>query len=266
MTLPKVSVVISVYNGEQTIRDAVVSCLSQDLVDIEVVIINDGSVDRTGNILEDIRREDPRVRVFSQPNMGLTRSLNKGLWLARGELVARLDADDRCAEGRLKAQYEFLSRNPEYVIVGGWSRYGAKIKKFPRSDEEIRKILAWGNPFDHACVMYKKRVVLETGGYDERFRYAQDLELWFRLLAKGKGYNLPELLVIKGVSRDMISERHAQAQLFFKILGEVKNMHLSPDPLLTLKSVLGDSLKLPIYTPAVRGFYRKIRNIWYYKR
>lgn len=258
---PLISVLVAAYNAQDTVARAILSCLDQSLRQIEVVAINDGSQDNTLNILNDIAKQDRRVRVFSHPNIGLTRSLNQGLWLCRAPIVARLDADDTCLADRLQRQWTFLDTHPDYGLVGGQvlvETEGRQVQQaFPVSHRDILNLLPVENPIAHPAAAFRRQVVLGLGGYDESFRYSQDYDLWFRLLNGSRGYNLPVPVTMRRVSEDMISEAHGQAQLACSIRARLKNLGISPDRGKTMKAALKLALKLPVYSPVVRRVYRK---------
>ena len=116
MNTPVISILMSVYNGEKYLHAAVDSILKQTFKDFEFIIINDGSIDRSREILESY--QDERIVLIHQENKGLTRALNKGLSLAKGEFIARMDADDSCKPERLEKQVAFLRENPGIVLLG----------------------------------------------------------------------------------------------------------------------------------------------------
>lgn len=119
VTCPAISVVMSVYNGEAFLAEAVESILNQTLPDFEFVIINDGSNDKTAEILSDYAKRDPRVRVFPQENKGRAKSLNRGIDLARAPVIARMDADDIAFPSRFEQQLELLTAQPDIGLLGG---------------------------------------------------------------------------------------------------------------------------------------------------
>ncbi|MCP8319033.1 MAG: glycosyltransferase, partial [Candidatus Methylarchaceae archaeon HK01B] len=120
MKSPKITILMSVYNGEKYLREAIDSILNQTFKDFEFLIINDGSTDRTVEILRSYH--DSRIKIITnEKNMGLTKSLNKGLKIARSEYVARMDADDISYPRRLEVQYEYMKKNPDVGIVGSWN-------------------------------------------------------------------------------------------------------------------------------------------------
>ena len=192
---------MSVHNDLRYLPQAVDSILRQSFDDFEFLILDDGSGDGSGKYLA--TQTDPRVRlVRNETNLGLTRSLNRGLDLARGDYVARMDADDVAIPQRLARQVGFLESHPEVGIVGS-SRVlideaGDVVAHAPaaETDGRIRWKCLLGNPFAHPAVMIRRDVLDRHGlRYDERYRTAQDYELWTRLLAVSKGHNVPEPLL-----------------------------------------------------------------------
>ena len=264
MERPLISVLLSAYNAQDTVAQAITSCLDQSMKDIEVVAIDDGSKDNTLNILRDFAKQDGRVRVFSHPNIGLTRSLNQGLWLCQAPIVARLDADDTCLANRLQRQWDFLHTHPDYGLVGGQVllEMGTvrNLLAMPITHREILDLLPRENPIAHPAVAFCRQLVLDLGGYDERFRYSQDYDLWFRLLKRAKGYNLPWPVILRRIDNDMIGEAHGQAQLAYSIMARLKNLKISPDRTETLKTMVKLGIKLPVYFPIIRQFYRTIKK------
>lgn len=202
MTLaPSISVVLSVYNGQQHIGAAVSSILDQTLTDFEVIIIDDGSTDETPRVLADVQRADPRVRVVRQENRGLTASLNTGLGLARGRFIARQDADDTSLPGRFARQLAFLEGHPSVAAVGSsadvLSGSGATVGALaavvgPAAVRHGLRTLRT-TPV-HGSIMMRREAVQAVGGYREAFRVGQDYDLWLRLSSRFDMDNLPEVL------------------------------------------------------------------------
>lgn len=190
---PDVSVVISAYNAEKTIARCLDSILAQEGVDLEVVVVNDGSRDGTGALLDARAVRDSRLRVIHQENQGLTRALQAGCTEARGEFIARQDADDVSLPGRLAAQ---LARarapdRPALVAVGCGcvSEEGDPLYEvFPPADEtEARRIiLEEGRSICcHGALLFPRDAYARAGGYRAPFYYAQDIDLILRLAALG---------------------------------------------------------------------------------
>jgi hypothetical protein len=199
-TTPRVTVLMTVFNGERHLREAVDSVLGQSFRDFELLIIDDGSTDGTAALLDTI--SDPRVRrTRHAENVGLMRSLNHGLALARGELIARHDADDVSEPDRLARQVAFLDANPSVALVGAWYRKidesGASLgeRTLPVGHDQIRWALHFYCPFVHSAVVFRTSAVRDAGGYDEALTFAEDYDLWSRLATVHRVANLPEPLV-----------------------------------------------------------------------
>lgn len=202
-TSPTVSVVMAVYNGEKYLREAVNSVLSQSFKDFEFIIIDDGSTDRSGELLASYTRADKRIILVSRPNKGLTKSLNEGLHLARGEFVARMDGDDVCILERFERQVAYLREHLDIVLVGSRVEFidpeGFPINLKPglmMNHEQIdTALLSKGWPLVHPAVMMRRDAVMAIGGYSETYPTNQDHDLFLRLAEHGKLANLPDVLL-----------------------------------------------------------------------
>jgi len=197
MASPKISVIMSVYNGEKYLRESVESILNQTFTSFEFIIVNDGSTDSSLDIIRSY--DDDRIRLIdNEQNIGLTKSLNKALRFAGGEYIARQDADDVSLPNRLERQVNYLEKHPEVAVLGT-SVYlidedGKTTTKVVALAGPTLKDLHKGNQFTHGSVMFKKDIVAELGGYNESLRYVQDYELWLRLAKKHHIGNLREPL------------------------------------------------------------------------
>lgn len=201
--MPMVSVVMSVYNEEQHVSQAMESILNQTFNDFEFIIVNDGSVDKTYEIIERYAEKDKRVRVINhEKREGQAKSLNDGIKIAKGKYIARMDADDISLPERLEKQVKFMGSHPEVGVLGTYYKEidnSGKIlprKQNPSTWEQIKKALFYYNPVCHPSVMMRKELILEVGGYDEKFSIGQDYDLFSRLISKTKIENLPEFLII----------------------------------------------------------------------
>jgi|AntDeeMetagen134_2_1112570.scaffolds.fasta_scaffold00684_5 glycosyltransferase involved in cell wall biosynthesis len=197
---PTVSVVMAVYNEEKYVSMAIESILEQTFSDFEFLIVDDGSTDRTSEIVDGYAKSDNRVRLLTnKKNMGLPASLNKGIEAARGEYIARMDADDKSLPGRFERQVKYLDSNPETHVIGcqvrvigangeyfGYRRFSAG----PRSPNEMKQT---GPKVAHPSVMMRRSSVISVGKYRESFKYAQDLDLWVRMSRKF-GYSFLHVL------------------------------------------------------------------------
>jgi len=216
--MPKVTVLMAVYNGELYLREAIDSILVQALQDFELLIINDGSTDSTREII--CSYNDSRIRLIDNNyNLGLTRSLNKGLKLAEGEFIARQDADDISEPERLAKQVSFMERNPEVALVGTWYKQidskGNLICKceLPYDCTQIRWSLLFYSPFIHSTVMFRKSAVLEhIGFYNEVAIYAQDYEFWCRIALRLKIANLSDYLIKWRVHSSSVTATYGNIQ------------------------------------------------------
>jgi len=191
---PKVSVVMSVYNGERYLREAIDSILNQTFKDFEFITINDGSTDRTSEILESYN--DLRIVLIHQENIGLTKSLNKGIALAKGEYIARQDADDISMPERLEKQISFLEEHKSVALLGTTVKIIDEngslihIRKYPCDSSSIKKVIKDDNYFCHGSVVFRKQFFSELGGYREIFSSAQDYDLWLRFAENFEVANL----------------------------------------------------------------------------
>jgi glycosyltransferase involved in cell wall biosynthesis len=218
---PLVSVLMSVYNGQAYLAEALDSVLGQSLGQLECILVDDGSTDFSADILAQYASRDRRLVLVKNPvNLGLTRSLNRGLALARGRYIARQDVDDASEPARLEVQAAFLEANPRVALLGSdirvvdqAGRATGEIGFRPRDDAGIRRYLLLNNAFFHSSVMLRRQTLVDHGlAYDESLAYAQDYDLWSRLLAHGQGANLPLPLVRFRRHGGQLSETSWQAQ------------------------------------------------------
>lgn len=184
----KVSVIMAVYNGERFLAEAIESILRQTFTDFEFLIMNDGSTDRTQEILEKYRKKDNRIKVFVQENKGLAQSLNFLIKQTKGEYIARMDADDISLPKRLYLQVKYLDQHKEKGVVGT-GKYeiapnGLPFKSICIPDDHslIINYLKKGiNLIPHGSVMIRKNILLKLGEAPYRLRISQDFDLWIRL-------------------------------------------------------------------------------------
>jgi glycosyltransferase involved in cell wall biosynthesis len=200
----KISVVMSVYNAEKYLNEAVDSILAQTYADFELILINDKSTDRSGEILGDYAQKDSRIVILeNEENIGLTKSLNRGLAIAKGEYIARMDADDISVPHRFAEQVRFLDEHTDYSFVSSIGRYidedgnPEQLRLFPETNEEIYAMMPKVDAVMHPGVMFRREDIAKIGNYCEDFRVVQDYDLWFRGMAAGyKFYNIQEPLVL----------------------------------------------------------------------
>jgi glycosyltransferase involved in cell wall biosynthesis len=197
---PRVSVVTTVYNGEPYVDRAIPGILAQTFEDFEYILVNDGSTDRTAEILNDLAARDPRVRVFSPGRMGVAAAANYGVAQARGEYIARQDFDDRSYPDRLRLQVELLDAHPEVGVVGGYyvlvdeNRGERYVRMAPTEHDAILSSMARSIPFANTLVAFRRRAWEEAGGYPD-VSDLEDLLLWLKVARLGWRFgNIPELL------------------------------------------------------------------------
>lgn len=217
---PLVSCLMSVFNGERYLAEAVASILGQTLTDFEFVVIDDGSTDGSPRLLERFAAADSRIRLTRRPNTGLTQALNEGLKLCLGEFVARMDADDVAEPARFERQVSFLRQYPDCVAVGCGLQLvdpdSAPLgeQRLPATHEAIvGKLLQGEGAVPHPSAMIRREAVLAVGGYREDFPAAQDLDLWLRLSERGRLANLDEILLRYRLHADSVTSRRRQQQL-----------------------------------------------------
>jgi len=198
---PRVSVVMPVHDGERYLRAAIDSVLAQTLGNLELIVIDDGSTDGSAAIVRGM--EDPRIRLIANDRkLGLAASLNRGVAEARGEFIARLDADDLAMPERLARQVAFMDANPHVALLGSWyveiSEEGRPLarRRLPTEHWDLRWHLCVTCPFVHSAVLWRRSLVAErVGGYDETIVYGEDYDLWKRLATRLPVATLPAYLI-----------------------------------------------------------------------
>lgn len=225
------TVLLPVYNGADVVGNAIESVLAQSWDDFELLIIDDGSTDTTTHVIAG--HVDPRIRlVHNDRNLGITATLNRGLDLACGKYIARMDADDLCHPLRLERQIRFLDASPETGVVGSWtkvlstaadSRTAARFMAraivyralridgyvfHPQSDAEIRFVMMLNCPLSHPSVMVRKSLIDEYGLRYE-FPFAEDYEFWTRCAQRTQFANIPEVLLTYRQHSSNTSKKYA---------------------------------------------------------
>ncbi len=221
---PKVSVIMSVYNGHPFLNQAIESILKQNFTDFEFIIVDDCSSDSSLKIISNYRELDSRIRIITnEQNYGPMKSANIGIKEARGEYIARIDSDDISYPKRLSSQVDFLDKNLDFGLVGSWgdiinsdNTVLRQIKMIVESDDIKNKLIKY-NPFFHSAIMFRKEIVDNIGLYDEGFRLAGDYEFYFRVIEKYKVANLPESLIAYRVHENSLTGKKRRKQLSYAI-------------------------------------------------
>lgn len=200
-----------VRNGGSLLNAAIASIQRQTLKDWEMLVVDDGSDDDSAERGEVAANGDGRIRLIRQDRLGLVTALNRAVAEAKGDYLARMDADDVSRPGRLMQQVEFLGTHPEVGVLGGAIRLvGARrgVWRFPRDDGRLKASLLFTTPFAHPTVMMRASEIRQAGqGYREEFRAAEDLDLWARLAPIMRFANLPGVLLDYRVHPDQVTER-----------------------------------------------------------
>lgn len=225
---PKYSVIMPVYNGESYIKEAIESVLNQTVKDFEFIIINDGSTDKTLEIIKAYANKDSRIRIINQSHSGIVKALNKGLREARGEWIFRMDADDISLPCRFETQIKVTQREHNIVLAGGWcemiDQKGNYIKtcKYPTKHAVLMEALEKNKPFfPHPTAFFMRKVVLELGGYRERFRHAEDIDLWLRIGEKGRLTCCEKVILKLRKHQTNVSTSAFRSQLILSIAAKI---------------------------------------------
>lgn len=194
---PRISVIMSVYNSAPFLREAVDSILNQTFGDFEFLIVDDKSTDNSLEILNTY--SDSRIQIFENlENIGLTKSLNKLLLIAKGEFIARMDADDISLPERFERQMDYLNGNKNVILLGAQYKLignNSIISNFPLNHDAIAANLVFENCFAHPSAIFKRQITSQVF-YNDSYEVAQDYELWTRLVFNGIVNNLPEALIL----------------------------------------------------------------------
>lgn len=242
MRVPTISVAMSVYNNAPFLKEAIDSILAQSFGDFEFLILNDGSSDGSGAIIDDYARRDSRVRAIHQENRGLIAALNRLIEEARAPLIARMDGDDISLPERFARQLAFLEEHPDHGVVGTWTQNitesGAYMPRGcedqPTSHEALLDSLEAGPVLCHPSVLMRTDLVRAAGGYRAAFRHCEDYELWLRLSERTRMCSIPERLLLYRFSDSQVSSRHVVAQAIggaIAWLAHEERLAGRPDPL-----------------------------------
>jgi len=224
--MPIISVLMSAFNAEKYIEETIDSVLNQSFKNFEFIIINDGSTDTTEKKI--LSYKDSRIRFFNnKKNIGLTKSLNRGLKIAKAKYVARIDADDLLTKDYLKKKLEFFKKNKDIAIIGSWveviDQNSKKIKIIKYNLDPV--IIKWSmilkNQIAHSSAFFVKDIIIKEGAYKEIYRYSQDFDLWFSVSRKNRIINIPQPIVKYRVHKNSISLDFKKSKKQRKIIKEI---------------------------------------------
>ena len=213
---PRVSAVIPAYNASRWIRQAILSLTTQTFSSLEIVAVDDGSTDGTRDILSDLAAADPRIRYALRPHEGISRTMNFALRMAKGEYVARLDADDIALPDRVARQVAFLDANPSVAVVGGYMiaidandrKHG--MIRYPVAD--LKSSVVTSATLGHPATMFRRQFVLDLGGYRPAFDTAEDFDLWLRISEKAELANLARPVTYYRYHDDQVTSTQSRRQ------------------------------------------------------
>ena len=208
--MPLISVVIPVYNGERTIQQTLDSVLHQTILDLEILVINDGSQDSTVEIVTSI--PDPRIQLFSYPNAGLAASRNRGIQLATSNYISFIDADDLWTSDKLQAQYHALQSNTQAALAYSWTDYIDDSSQFLRRGSYITvkgnayaKLLLIDFLESGSNALIRKQALIDVGGFDESLPAAEDWDIFLKLAAKYSFVAVPSPQILYRISTNSMS-------------------------------------------------------------
>jgi glycosyltransferase involved in cell wall biosynthesis len=265
--MPKVSVLMSFYQESlETVQKSVDSILSQEHIDFELLLGDDSGNDNLTRRYYQ-KHSDKRLKlIVNHDNMGLTKTLNALAREAKGEYLARLDADDIAHKKRLFKQASFLDAHPDYVLCGSRSvellqdnQPKAQSVAFVTGDQQLRNNLSIFNPFIHSTLMIRRSSFDSVGGYDEKVLYAQDYDLTYRLSKLGKIENLDDVLVTRSMHENRISVKKERLQLWSALKTRIKAANHYGMTLVVFLKLLKSAIVLCLPGKLLRSL-RRIKN------
>ena len=228
MRTPALSVVMPVYNCESYLSQTIESILNQTFSDYEFIIVNDGSTDGSGAIVDYYAAADDRINVIHQKNTGVSLASNVAMQHARAPLIARMDGDDVALPNRFAMQIEAFAQDPDLAILGAsieiidTTGNTIEVREYPRSHKAFGAAFERGCPLAHPVVMMKRDLILSLGGYRKQFQYGEDYDLWLRAYEKGfKLDNLPTILLKYRVNPAGLSHTYATQQQLAPVIAYV---------------------------------------------
>jgi len=234
---PKVTVLLPVYNGEKYLHDAVKSILNQTFTDFEFLIINDGSTDNSIKIIKSFN--DERIHLINNnKNLKLAKTLNKGIDLAQGKYIVRMDQDDISYSERLSKQVDFMEKHPEVGVCGSWvkliGKNAGQIWDIPPSNSDIIKcLLLFSSYIFHPTVIIRKNLLKKYNlYYNPAFLHAEDYDLWCRISEYSQISNLQEILLYYRIHSEKMSDIYNNTQIQIADLirkRQIKKLGIDPN-------------------------------------
>lgn len=254
-----VSVVMPVYNAERYLEEAIESILCQSFKDFEFIIINDGSYDKSGEIINKYLLQDNRIVVCTQKNMGIVKALNNGISISRGKYIARMDADDIALNNRLAIQYDEMEKDVDLVVCGT-AYYEMKDNVYkevymPLDYKSCRSMLYIKSCFAHPTVMIRADILKKNNiEYREEYSWAEDYKMWSEISHYGK---------IKNINIPLLKYRMHDGQVSVVKMITQKKVHykISSENLSELKIYVDETKYLKIFWPKYFSDYNPLDYI-----
>ncbi len=257
-TITEISVVMSVYNTDKYLDESIKSILAQTYENFEFILINDGSTDASLEIIEKYAHKDKRIILISRENRGLIASLNEGIKLARGEYIARMDADDISLPTRFEEQLAFMKRNEGIGVCGtAVIGFGENIKRsiwrLSTNDSSLKTELLFSSIFAHPSVIFKKSLFTQYNlSYESEFKHAEDFRLWTKMAEFTRFANLKKPLLKyrileNSVTREADKNRedryHVIKSIFSKYLSKLEIENSEEENRLHFNLTLNDRIQ-----------------------
>jgi glycosyltransferase involved in cell wall biosynthesis len=214
---PKISILMSCFNSEETVQKSINSILQQSYDEFEFLIMDDNSTDNTFNIIKENAKIDTRIRYFrNEINLGLTKSLNKLIEHSKGSFIARQDADDISLKERLEIQIEFLKSSSNRIVTTRAVNIDSR-KIHPGFSYYLPKnfVIKYKNPFIHGTLMIEKSLLINMGGYDKNFYFSQDYKLFYDCLVMGYKVPIIKKVLYKLNMKDNLSNKFKNEQRYY---------------------------------------------------
>ena len=286
MTQPLVTVFLPAYNCEKYIAVAIDSILAQTYSNLEVLICNDGSTDGTEEIIKTYT--DKRIKyIKNEKNLQLIATLNKGIRLAKGKYLARMDADDICLPQRIEKQVQVMERDPEVVICGSWVEIlgpTPSVFKYPEHHDDIAVSMLFYSSISHPASIWRMEVIRNNNlEFNPNYYHAEDYRFWRESLSHGTFYNIQEVLLQYRVHEDqmgfvnpkdgLLSTSRIKKELVLEIAGDLSQKELDEWILITESSCSNNSISLRVIEKVILAnrrskafsdqiLARKLRNVW----
>lgn len=265
MSYPAISVILPVFNAEEFVAESMQSILNQTFEDFELLVINDGSTDRSKDII--LSFQDKRIKyIDNRNNQGLIRTLNKGLYFAKGEFIARMDADDLCKANRFEKQVDFFRQDNEVDILGAY-QYVINENRYinhKKTNEENRIHLLLEPPVAHSSVLVKRNKLHKSNlYYDKNAIYAEDYKLWIDASLSGLSIkNIDEYLCGYRFHQNQISNKHSEFQKYISHQLRLRYAYRFFDSTIIGREIEYLSFILGLNVRSKDAFYKKIIKIY----